>query len=282
VLIGDRSETLAAGMAAVLVGVPIIHLHGGEESQGATDNLWRHALTKLSHLHLVSHPEHAARVLQMGEDPATVFVVGAPGLDNLYRKDLPSRKSIAREIGHGLADPLVIVTVHPAMAGSDPLAEVAAVATALEKVEATYLITQPNADEGGKAIRSFWMDWARGRGNVALVDALGDARYWALLREASAVLGNSSSGIIEAPSIGVPVVNVGDRQKGRMRYGDVADVPVDADRIAAALRDALRAGRRESPDSRYMKGAAAPRIVEVLRGWRPQKSLNKFFFPHSP
>jgi UDP-hydrolysing UDP-N-acetyl-D-glucosamine 2-epimerase len=257
--------------------VPIIHVHGGEESEGATDNLWRHALTKLSHLHLVSHEEHAARVLQMGEDPATVFVVGAPGLDNVYREDLPSRSSIEHEIGRSLSDPLVIVTIHPATAGGDPAAEVAGVASALERVNATYLITQPNADEGGKVIRAFWSDWARGRQNVVLVDALGESRYWSLLRDARAVLGNSSSGIIEAPAIGVPVVNVGDRQKGRMRYGDVADVPADAGRIAEALRDALDTGRRESPESRYMKGPAAPRIAEVLRGWQPQKSVNKFF-----
>jgi UDP-hydrolysing UDP-N-acetyl-D-glucosamine 2-epimerase len=276
-LIGDRSETLAAGMAAVLVGVPIVHVHGGEESQGATDNLWRHALTKLSQLHLVSHADHAARVLQMGEDPSTVFVVGAPGLDNAFREDLPTKADIERELGHGLSDPLVIVTVQPAPIGTDPRSEVTAVAEAMAQVDATYLVTQPNADEGGTVIREFWRKWAHGRDNVVVVDALGEARYWSLLREARAVLGNSSSGIIEAPFLGVPVVNVGDRQKGRMRYGNVADVPVDSDRITRALRDALKAGRQKSPQARYMNGPAAPRIADVLRGWHPEKGQHKFF-----
>jgi UDP-hydrolysing UDP-N-acetyl-D-glucosamine 2-epimerase len=276
-LIGDRSETLAAGIAAVLVGVPIVHVHGGEESQGAADNLWRHALTKLSQLHLVSHADHAARVLQMGEDPSTVFIVGAPGLDNAFRTDLPSKADIEREIGRELSDPLVIVTVQPAPVGTEPQSEVMAVAAAMERVDATYLVTQPNADEGGVVIRDFWMKWARRRDNVVLVDVLGEARYWSLLREARVVLGNSSSGIIEAPFLGVPVVNVGDRQKGRMRYGNIADVPIDSDRITGALRDALKAGRQKSPEARYINGPAAPRIADVLRGWHPEKGQHKFF-----
>jgi len=276
-LVGDRSETLAAGMAAIIVGVPIVHLHGGEESQGAKDNLWRHALTKLSQLHLVSHADHAARVLQMGEDPSTVIVVGAPGLDNLYRTDLPTRSEIERELGRTLRSPLVIVTVHPATAGGDPQAEVEAVASALERVDATHLITQPNDDEGSEVIRSFWTKWARGRENVILVDALGEARYWSLLREASAVVGNSSSGIIEAPAAGVPVVNVGERQRGRMRYGRFADVPADAEQIALALRNALKNGRQKNHDEGYIGGPAAPRVVAALRDWHPPNTVGKFF-----
>jgi UDP-hydrolysing UDP-N-acetyl-D-glucosamine 2-epimerase len=281
-LVGDRSETLAAAMAATIVGVPIVHLHGGEESQGAKDNLWRHALTKLSNLHLVSHADHAARVIQMGEDPSTVVVVGAPGLDNLYRDDLPTRSEIERELGRAVPDPFVIVTVHPATTGGNPQAEVEEVASALERVDATYLITQPNDDEGSEVIRTFWKKWARGRKNVILVEALGEARYWSLLREASAVLGNSSSGIIEAPAAGLPVINVGERQRGRMRYGRVADVPVDAAQIEQALRNALKIGKQKNPEGHYMSGSAAQRVVAALRGWHPQKAVGKFFVSADP
>ena len=277
-LVGDRSETLAAGMAAALAGVPIVHLHGGEETEGAVDNASRHALTKLSHLHLVSHERHAARVRQLGEPPESVIVVGAPGLDNLCRLDLPSRTDVATSLGHPLPDPLVLVTVHPATLGDDPEAEVRAVAQAMATWPATYVVTQPNADGGGAAIRRFWAEWARGRPNVVLVDALGETRYWALLREAAAVVGNSSSGIIEAPAAGVPAVNVGDRQRGRLRFGRVIDAPARADAVAEALRAALDgAADATAEPAGYPAGPAAPRIVAALRGWRPPRPPRKRF-----
>lgn len=276
-LVGDRTETLAAGLAATLAKVPIIHIHGGEESEGAIDNACRHALTKLSHLHLVSHQRHADRIIQMGEDPRAVIVVGAPALDNLYRHDLPSIQELEHDLGRALPPPLVLVTLHPTTLGADPEAEVAAVGDALTQVFATYLITQPNADAGGKAIRDYWSRFAAGKENVILVDVLGEKRYWALLRSADALLGNSSSGIIEAPAVGLTVVNVGDRQNGRLRYGQVVDVPPEKDEIARALRQALAYPAREKVrrDHAYAHGPAAPRIVAALEAWdiaeRPRK-----------
>ena len=293
-LLGDRSETLSAGFAATLAGVPIAHLHGGEESEGAIDNALRHALTKLSHLHLVSHPAHAQRVLQMGEDPSKVVVVGAAGLDNLYRNDLPERAALEAQLGVALAPPVVVVTLHPATAGGDPQAEVQALATALGRVPATYVITQPNADQGGAAIRSYWTQWAHGRartassgtapalrgGSVVLVDALGERAFFGLLRCADAVLGNSSSGIIEAPALSLPVVNVGDRQRGRLRSEHVSDVPADPDAIERALRTALepatRARLRQS-EPPYPRGPAAPRIVEALASAQFERPVRKRF-----
>jgi UDP-hydrolysing UDP-N-acetyl-D-glucosamine 2-epimerase len=265
-LVGDRAEILAAGLAATLAAVPIVHLHGGEESEGAIDNACRHALTKLSHLHLVSHPAHAARVVQMGEDPAVVVVVGAPGLDNAFRDDLPSRAELERDLGVSLASPVVLVTMHPATLGADAEDEVAAVSAAMAAVDAQYVVTLPNADHGGAAIAGHWQRWARGRDNVSVLAALGERRYFGMLRLAVAVLGNSSSGIIEAPMLGVPVVNVGDRQAGRLRFGPVADVPPDPTAIATALRVALDKGR--GPGSQQpQQGPAAPRIVEAVRRW---------------
>ena len=276
VLVGDRTETLAAAAAATLSGVPIAHLHGGEETEGAIDNACRHAITKLSHLHLVSHEQHAERVRQMGEQPETVVVVGAAGLDNAYRKDLPSRKALEEYLGAELEDPVVVVTVHPTTLGGEPLEDVVAVAEAMERVDARYVITAPNADAGGHAIREFWDRWVPDRQGAFLREALGEARYWGILRIAAAVLGNSSSGIIEAPALGIPVVNVGARQAGRFRYGSVRDVPADPHAVADALAAALREGRSEVVDG-YPTGPAAPRIVEALARWEMPRPPRKRF-----
>jgi UDP-hydrolysing UDP-N-acetyl-D-glucosamine 2-epimerase len=279
-LVGDRSETLAAGMAATISRVAIAHLHGGEESEGATDNAFRHALTKLSHLHLVAHSEAAERVTQMGEDPAAIHIVGPPGVDHLYRQDLPSRAVVERELGRKLTDPLVLVTVHPATLGNAPLAEVSAIAAAMERVPATYVVSRPNSDEGGREINDFWTTWAAGWKNVIVVEALGANRYWALLREAKAVIGNSSSGILEAPWAGVPVVNVGDRQRGRLRIGTVHDVAPDADSVERALLVALSNGAVPlGADGRFPSGAAGPRIVKILEEWKIPNPPVKRFVP---
>lgn len=275
-LVGDRTETLAAGLAAVLARVPIAHLHGGEETEGAIDNACRHALTKLSHLHLVSHERHAARVRQMGEAPGSIIVVGAPGLDNLYRDDLATREDLERELG-SLEPPVVVVTMHPTTLQQDGRPpEHEAVAAALERVPARYVITNPNADEGGVAIRTFWRRWCADRPGVVCVDALGERRYWGLMRCASVLLGNSSSGLIEGPAVGLHVINVGDRQRGRLRDDAVIDVPADASVIAAVLRRALADAAPRS-SSLYPSGPAASRIVEALAQWKPPQPPRKVF-----
>jgi UDP-hydrolysing UDP-N-acetyl-D-glucosamine 2-epimerase len=278
VVVGDRTEVLAAGLAATIARVPLVHLHGGEESEGAIDNACRHALTKLSHLHLVSHRTHAERVIRMGEDPSCVVVVGAPAWDQAFREDLPTREALGAELGLALEPPVVLVTVHPATLGGAARDEVAAVAGGMAAIPATYVVTAPNADEGGAEIAEYWQRWAAGRDRVTVVAALGDRRYWATLRLADAVLGNSSSGIIEAPALGVPVVNVGDRQRGRLRFGPVVDVPASAPAIAAALRDGIAGGRREPDDTGgYPAPPVAPRIVEALHRWRIPRPPRKRF-----
>jgi UDP-hydrolysing UDP-N-acetyl-D-glucosamine 2-epimerase len=277
VLLGDRTETLAAAIAALIAQVPVVHLHGGEESEGAIDNASRHAITKLSHLHLVSHRVHAERVIQMGENPANVIIVGAPGLDNLYRDDLPTSDELSGILGRTLGHRLVVVTVHPATLGAATLGEVRAVARAMEGVDATYVITAPNSDRGGEDIRHFWREWTTGRSNVVFVDALGERAYWGLMRHAHVVMGNSSSGIIEAPAAGAAVINVGDRQRGRLRYGKVVDVSADDAAIGAALSAALDESRVGSRGDGYVPGRAAPRIVEAIARWELPDPPSKRF-----
>ena len=177
----------------------------------------------------------------MGEDPASVHVVGAPGLDNAFRSDLPDRASLAADLGLALEPPVVLVTVHPATLDADPAGAARAVVAAMDAVPATYVVTLPNVDPGADEVAATMLAAADGPRRVA-VPALGERRYWGLLRVADAMLGNSSSGLIEAPAVRLPVVNVGDRQAGRDRGRNVIDVPADPDAVADALRRALDAG----------------------------------------
>jgi UDP-hydrolysing UDP-N-acetyl-D-glucosamine 2-epimerase len=270
ILLGDRYETLSAAFAATLARIPVIHVHGGEETEGAFDNAFRHAITKLSHLHFVSHPQHARRVIAMGEDPSTVHVVGAPGLDNFHRQDLPNRGEMEKFLGLPLQAPVVLVTLHPATWGAKPEDECRALITALDRVPATYVITLPNSDPGADTIRSLLK--AAERPGRVVVKALGDRHYWGLLKFADAMAGNSSSGIIEAPLLELPVVNVGDRQRGRLRGNNVLDAAPETKEIEKALRKALtpefRAGLRDQA-SPYGDGRSGERIAEVLASWRP-------------
>lgn len=282
-LVGDRSETLAAAVAASIVRVPIVHLHGGEETEGAIDNTFRHAITKLSHLHLTTHPVHAARVRQMGEADDAVHVVGPPGLDNLHRSDLPGRTDLLASLGlrDPAPDPLVAVTIHPTTLSDGPEdQEAAAVAAALDGIGAHVVVTMPNADAGGDAIGRLWERWAARRPDVVLVRSLGERRYWALMHAADVMVSNSSSGLIEAPAAHLPVVNVGDRQRGRLRHPMTLDVPPDAEQIRAALATATapgyRAALREAAPV-YPPGPCWPRILEILVGWRPPDPPRKPF-----
>ena len=277
VLAGDRFETAAAAVAATVARTPIVHLHGGEQTLGSFDDALRHAITKMSHLHLVSHPEHQARVIAMGEDPASVHVVGAPGLDAAARTDLPTRADLAQSLGIALEPPVVIVTVHPATLDADPAAAARAVVQAMEAVPATYVITLPNADPGAEDVRSALLRAAEVHGRVA-VDALGERSYWGLLRVADAMLGNSSSGIVEAPAVDLPAVDVGDRQAGRRHQGNVLHAPVDASGIAAALRRALDPATRASVADGHpvlADGRAGARVADIIAAWQPARPPRK-------
>ena len=276
-LAGDRLETAAAALAATLERVPLIHLHGGEQTLGAFDDALRHAITKLSHLHLVSHEEHARRVVALGEDPASVHVVGAPGLDAALRADLPDRAELAADLGLALDPPIVIVTVHPATLEADPIAAARAVVDAMDAVPATYVVTLPNADPGGDAVRNLLVSVADRPGRVAL-DALGERRYWGLLRIADAMLGNSSSALIEAPAVDLPAVDVGDRQAGRRAGPNVRRVPAEADAVGAALRSALDPATRAAIAAAHpplADGRAGARIADIIAAWRPPSPPRK-------
>ena len=282
VLVGDRFETLAGALGATLARVPLVHLHGGEETEGAIDNVMRHAITKLAHLHLVSHPDHAARVIAMGEHPSTVHVVGGPGLDNVLRDDLPDRAELEAYLGLALVPPVGVVTVHPTTLSEGALTdEVDATLAALRAVDATWVVTLPNADPGNEAIRERLLAFATVAPRAVAVQALGERRYFGLLRLADVVLGNSSSGLVEAPVVGVPTVNVGDRQKGRLRGPSVLDVAADPAAVTEAVVRAISPAFRRfamTAGSPYGDGRSGARIVEILAGWCPPRPPRKRFW----
>lgn len=272
VLLGDRFETLAAATAAALMRIPVAHIHGGEISEGAIDDAMRHAITKLSHLHFVAAEEFRRRVVQMGEAPERVFTVGAPGLDHLALRKLPDRAAVAERVGLPLDRPLFLVTYHPATLGeADPVADLEELLAALDRFgDAAVIFTKANADAGGRAINARLESWvAANRGRSVLVASLGSDFYLAALKQAAAVIGNSSSGLIEAPAAGTPTVNVGVRQDGRPRSASIIDCADKRDAIATAIRQALQPGMQQvlaSQTPAYGKaGNASRQICHRLR-----------------
>jgi UDP-hydrolysing UDP-N-acetyl-D-glucosamine 2-epimerase len=231
----------------------------------------------MSHLHLVSNEEHARRVMAMGEEPGSVHIVGMPSLDGAFRSDLPDRAALSVDLGLPLTPPVVIVTVHPATLDADPVSAARAVAGAMAEVPATYVLTLPNVDPGGDGVAQVMLAAATGPDRVA-VRALGERRYWGLMRLADAMLGNSSSGVAEAPAVRLPVVNVGDRQAGRHRQGEVVDVAADPAEVAAALRRVLDPGYRATmpePDQPLPDGRAGERVAHIIAEWHPSRPPRK-------
>ena len=256
-LFGDRYEQMAAAMASLPFAIPLAHLHGGEVTVGAFDNQIRNAITKMAHIHLVSHPHHAARVRRMGEKKWRIHVTGAPGLDRIIGRPRPRMHE----------RPYVLVTLHPCTLEYEDTARTCeAMIAALETVkDHDFLVTAPNADTYGSVIKKRLSNWyPRTR---ALSVAPDDDGYIALMAHAACMVGNSSSGIIEAPSFCLPVVNIGNRQKGRLRGDNVIDVPAAADAIRDGIRRALDPAFRASLSgvNPYGDGHAAPRIAEILR-----------------
>jgi UDP-hydrolysing UDP-N-acetyl-D-glucosamine 2-epimerase len=273
VLLGDRFESLAAAAAAALMRIPIAHIHGGEISEGAVDDALRHAITKLAHLHFVAADEFRRRVIQLGEAPDRVFVVGAPGLDNFVRMDLPDRAAVAHHVGIDPDRPFFLITYHPATLGdTDPVSGVEELLAALAQFpEATLLFTRANADAGGRAINERLESFVRAQaGRSVLVSSLGQAFYLAALKQADVVIGNSSSGIIEAPAANVPTVNIGARQKGRPRAASIIDCDERRDAITAAIRRARdpatqSAMLRGNPPYGRPKNAAGTMLAELRK-----------------
>ncbi len=269
IVLGDRFEMHSAALAALPFRVPVAHIHGGEISQGAFDDALRHSITKLSHLHFVSTHEHARRVMQMGEEQWRVTVCGAPSLDNLRVVQLRPRAEIERLFGLGRGEPFLLVTFHPAtLDAGDPADQVRALLDAIETHGCAGVITMPNADPGGRAIRAVIQERAALNTRLTVVEHLGTDVYFSAMATAAAMAGNSSSGLIESASFGLPVLNVGSRQQGRVHGRNVIHVAATREAIigglAQVLDPAFRAALRGT-ENPYGDGHASERIVERLQ-----------------
>jgi UDP-hydrolysing UDP-N-acetyl-D-glucosamine 2-epimerase len=280
VVLGDRFEIFAVTAAACLMGVPIAHLHGGELTEAAFDDQLRHAITKMAHFHFVSDAVYGDRVVQMGEQPDRVMVAGAPGLDHLFRSRLPDRASLAERVGLDLSDGFLLVTFHPETQGDgDPVAQISALLDALAaRRDRRIVITGVNSDPGFGAVAELTHAFASGLPDrVCLVTSLGSSFYWSALREADAVIGNSSSGVIEAPAVPTPSVNIGDRQKGRLRAPSVIDCVADTASIAGAIDHALSPAFRATLSApNAVDGKSSVRIKDCLKNL-PLDRLGKPF-----
>lgn len=268
VVLGDRAEMHAAAVAAVPFGIPIAHIHGGEITEGAIDDAFRHAITKLSHLHFVSTEAYAARVRQMGEEAWRVVVSGAPSLDNLRLVPVQDRAALASRLDLALDEDPLVVTFHPETleAGQED-EQIQALLQALEGIARPLVFTMPNADVGGQHIAAQLQTFVSRTPSARLVANLGTAGYFGLMSIAAAMVGNSSSGLIEAPSFALPVVNIGGRQQGRVRAANVIDVEADAAAIRAGVAQALAPAFRASLRglvNPYGDGTASARIVDRL------------------
>ena len=265
VVMGDRLDMLPAAVATLPFNLPLAHLHGGEVTEGAVDDRIRHAISKLAHVHCVSSEGARDCLRAMGINSATIYVTGAPGLDTLRSVPELGRAAFAREAGlDGDIAGLRLVTVHAETNAPDPLAPSKAVMAALAARPAPTLFTAPNSDPGGAEIRRGIEafvgrhSWARFR------DTLGAQLYANAMRHAAIMVGNSSSGIIEAGLFGLPAINVGDRQKGRERGPNVVDVLSDHDTLVRALDRLGPAPARFESCTPYGDGAAGPRVAAAI------------------
>lgn len=273
-ILGDRYELYIPAMAALLHRIPLVHLCGGESSEGALDEQVRHAITKMAHIHFPSTFEYGRRIRRMGEEAWRIHVVGAPGVENILRGGFADADELRCKFGIDPDRPTLLITYHPEtlVSDTDTAGKVSSLIDVLRQFpDFQQVITYPGTDVGFQAIVGAWEEYAAGRTNVILRKSLGSRGYLGLMRRAAAVVGNSSSGIIEAPSLKVPTVNIGIRQKGRIRADSVIDVTCTVGEITTGIRRALydeefrrRLNNVVNPYDPYGDGNVSGRVVKVL------------------
>lgn len=279
-VLGDRFEIFAATSAAMIAGLPIAHLHGGETTEAAFDEAIRHSITKMSHLHFVAAEEYRQRVIQLGEHPDRVFNSGGMGIDAIKRIKLLSRDELERSLELSLGEKSLLVTFHPVTlegGGSSP-AQMGELLAALEGLDDTTLIfTMPNADTGGRELSTMVREFVHVHPNAKVYTSLGQLRYFSCLARVDGVVGNSSSGLLEAPSFKIGTVNIGDRQKGRLKANSVIDCEANREAIQVALKTLYSAEFQASlaaVSNPYGNGGASEAIVKILAEY-PLENIRK-------
>ena len=276
-VLGDRFETLAAVTAALPFTIPVAHIAGGEATEGAIDDAIRHAITKMSHIHFVALEEYRRRVVQMGEQPWRVTVSGEPGLDNISAKLALSREELEEIVGMSMVPSPLLVTFHPAtLEVGQTETQITQLLAALHAIAMPIVFTAPNADAEGRIIATRMRQFVREHRNSRYVTNLGTLAYLSMMRCSAAMVGNSSSGIVEAASFELPVVNLGSRQQGRVSGKNVIQSDIATESIVRAIELAVSPGFRDRLRglvNPYGDGNAAVRIVDVLKTVPLDRSL---------
>ena len=270
IVLGDRYETLAVCIAAMNAEIPIAHIHGGEATEGLIDEAIRHSITKMSHLHFPCTEVYRNRIIQMGEQPEYVFNVGALAVENINKTDFVSSEELGHELGIDLNRPYAVVTFHPVtLEENSGVTQFDNLLDALsEYSNMSFIITKANADAGGRHINNRIDVFAQGHSNVAAVTSLGVRRYLSAVKNSAVVIGNSSSGIIEAPCLHVPTVNIGDRQKGRLMPDSVICCGTDKREIICAIDRAISEDFRNLVNNMtnpFGEGATSESITKIIR-----------------
>lgn len=281
VLLGDRYEILAVAQAALIAKIPIAHIAGGDTTEGAFDESIRHSITKMSHLHFVTNEVAAQRVRQMGENPAHVYNVGSPGIDYIKRMQLLGRKEIEKLLNFKFKQKNLLITFHPVTLDSALAdAQFKELISALNMLgdEVGLIFTKPNADTEGRSIIKMLDDYVVGHPNAKAYISLGQQLYLSLMSQVDAIVGNSSSGLYEAPSFKKPTVNIGDRQKNRLQAASVLDCSAQASEIARTIKEAL-VKDCSSVTNPYGDGNSSERIITILKKIEsPKQLLKKHFY----
>ena len=280
VVLGDRTEMLGIASAAMNERIPIAHIHGGEVTEGAVDDCVRHALTKMSYLHFTSTREYQKRVIQLGENPERVYCVGALGAENILTQPLWSEEMLRRDLGIDDNKPYVVMTYHPVTLEDNTVEQqIHELEAAIDShPELFFVLTAANADAGGDVANRLLKEFADSHNNAIFVVSLGMIRYLSAVKYASFVLGNSSSGILEAPVLGTPTVNIGDRQKGRLQADTIINCKASKDDICIAIERALNMPHKAT--DMYGDGTTSEKIVQVIKDYLQSNKidLKKHFY----
>lgn len=285
VILGDRYEMLCAAQSCLIYKIPVAHLFGGEVTEGAYDDAIRHAITKLSHLHFTSTEEYRQHIIQMGEQPDQVFHVGALGVNNIKNEPVMPLQELEQSLNFPLGEKFLLVTFHPVTMETGTAAKQCDdLIHSLAEINNEYqlLFTLPNSDTDGRIIISKVNDYVNRHSDKAFaISSLGKKRYYSALKYATAVVGNSSSGLVEAPSFHIPTLNIGNRQKGRTRGISVVDVPATYYGIRDGLRKVLSKEFRETAynsTNPYEKENTVENIYKVISIWPLANILQKHFY----
>tara|TARA_R110001583_G_C5654287_1_gene409040 strand:+ start:1580 stop:2731 length:1152 start_codon:yes stop_codon:yes gene_type:complete len=279
IILGDRYEALAAAQTAQVLRIPVVHLSGGEITEGAYDDALRHAITKLSYLHFTSNQRYLERVIQLGEEPSRVFNVGSIGLEHLKRTTLMTLDELSLSLKFNINKPYFVVTYHPVTLADEPPEEsFKALLEALDYFpKHQVILTYPNSDDGGRKIIPLLEEYAREReGRVLSIKSMGQVRYLSAIKQASAVLGNSSSGIAEVPSFSVATINIGTRQKGRLMAESIINCQPNTDDIKHSIETVLKTPLKNI-DNPYGDGNSSAFIIDKLINTKSGRLTKKFF-----